>query len=116
MQDVTLPLGAQELIAELMSLPDSIAAAETGLTKSAVRVATFKERLELHAAQLYEDGEITGSNEAARKAKERALTVQQRRDLATAQEIVDHEAILVRRLQNRLSALRSVCDVMRGKL
>lgn len=114
MQDVALPLSTQELIAELMALPDAISIAETDLAKSACRVAAVKERLELHVAQLYEDGEITGSNEAARKAKERALSINHRRDLATAQEASDHAAVLVRRLQNRLAALRSVAGIVGG--
>jgi hypothetical protein len=102
-----------EIISRLLALPLEMAEAEDALIRARASLAEAKDILEGQEGALILDPEtITGRNVEARAAQVREYTTAARQAVTYRQADVWEAELSLHRLQNEMSALRSVARLL----
>lgn len=105
-----------ELEERLLGLPDRIEDCELAELANAINLRDAEEALKEREAELLTSGQVSGSNETARKAALLMETGAERRAVNAAQEALDRARIAKRLRENEFSALRAVSRIRGARL
>lgn len=100
-----------KLVSLLSHLPEAIASAEQEVVSATRILKEAEDALAFKEATLILEGKITGKNEMERKAQLLALTVEERRAVAEAQEKLAVARLNYNKVVNEFKAARAIAQL-----